>query len=207
LEPELITGQDIAAWQTLGKLCPHFHLSLQSGCDSTLARMSRQYDTAAYREIAKALRAAFFGCALTTDVMVGFPGETEEEFSLSEAFVREAGFARAHVFVYSPRPGTPAAAMPDKVPAEVSSRRAKLMTLAARGCRERYLRSRIGTVEEVLFETRDKTGLWRGYTPGYTPVFAESAEEIGGLLLPVRLIELSGDGCKGSIESASAASK
>lgn len=116
LEPELLTDADIARLAAVPQLCGQFHLSLQSGCDATLARMNRHYTTARYREIAGALREKFPGCAITTDVITGFPGETPEEFAETCGFVREMGFAMVHIFPYSERRGTAAASMPDPFP-------------------------------------------------------------------------------------------
>ena len=198
LEPELLTDEMMEQWKKLPGLCPQFHLSLQSGCDATLRRMNRHYDTAEYRRIAAGLRKAFPGCALTTDVMVAFPGETEEEYEASEAFVREMNFARTHVFVYSPRKGTPAALMP-QVDKQVASRRAKRMAQAAEDCRTRFLQEQLGTEQPVLWENRDSNGLWQGYTPNYTQVYLDSDRELHRQIVVVKLTELYQDGCMGRL--------
>lgn len=205
LEPELLTKEAIARWAALCNqagepaLCPQFHLSLQSGCNATLARMRRQYTADDYREIVANLRAAFPGCAITTDVMVGFPGESDEEYTDSEAFIREIAFARVHVFVYSKRPGTPAAAMPEQVPAEVSSRRAKAMALAAKDCHLAFLQEKLGTTQPVLWEGKDDIGYWQGHTPCYTLVKAKSEDDLAGEILSARLTEIAGDACLGEL--------
>jgi len=170
LEPELLTGADIAGMARLPGLCPQFHLSLQSGCDETLRRMRRHYDTAEYRRIAGDLRAVFPGCAITTDIMVGFPGETPEEFRASLAFAREIAFAKVHVFAYSRRPGTPADRLPGQVPEEEKACRSQEMTAAAALDRRAFLAGQVGTTARVLLENRGAAGFWEGYTPNYTPV-------------------------------------
>ena len=113
LEPDFMTDEVLTRLAAQPKLCPQFHVALQSGCDATLRRMNRHYDTAEFAALCGRLRQLFPGCALTTDVMVGFPGETEEEFAQSLAFVQGIGFSRVHVFAYSRRPGTRADQMPD----------------------------------------------------------------------------------------------
>jgi threonylcarbamoyladenosine tRNA methylthiotransferase MtaB len=196
LEPELLTDDDIAALASLPKLCPQFHLSLQSGCDATLARMRRHYDTAEYRRIALSLRQVFPGCALTTDIMVGFPGETEEEHRLSLTFAEEIGFAKAHVFAYSPRPGTLAAKLPDPVPNADKLRRSREMIAATERSRLAFLQAQLGTVAQVLFENRED-GLWRGYSTNYTPVAMASEEDLAGRIVDVRIVGVEGEVCVG----------
>lgn len=114
--PELLTAEDLNRLSAQPKFCPQFHLSLQSGCDRTLKAMNRHYDSAEYRRIVEDIRKAFENPSITTDIMVGFPGETEEDFQQSADFAKEIGLAKAHVFAYSVRPGTRAASMPDQVP-------------------------------------------------------------------------------------------
>ncbi len=198
LEPELLTDKMMERWKQLPGLCPQFHLSLQSGCDDTLQRMNRQYDTGEYRRIAASLRSAFPGCALTTDVMVAFPGETPEEYRKSEAFVREMNFARTHVFIYSPRPGTPAALM-TQVEKQEASRRAKAMALAVEDCQHRFLQTQLGSIQPVLWENRDSKGLWQGYTPNYTQVYLDHEEELGGQIIEAELTQLYQNGCMGRL--------
>ena len=165
LEPELLTGDDIARMSAQPKLCPQFHLSLQSGCDATLRRMNRHYDTAEYARIAGDLRREFENCALTTDLVVGFPGEDEAEFAQSLAFAERIAFAKVHVFPYSRRPGTRAASMPGQVTGkELEERAARMRALTAR-TRDAFLRAQVGRVSEVLFESRLADGRQEGYTP------------------------------------------
>lgn len=164
------------------RLCPQFHLALQSGCDATLRRMNRHYDTAAYRRIAGRLREAFPGCALTTDVMVGFPGEDEEEFAQSLAFVEAVGFSRLHVFAYSRRPGTPAAKAPGQLSAAVKAERSRQMTALGDRLRDAYAAAQVGSTAAVLLETRREDGLAEGYAPNYLPVRVRTARPLGSCL-------------------------
>lgn len=169
LEPEDMTPKLIEKLKASEKLCPQFHLSLQSGCDATLKRMHRRYDTALYAQICENLRTAFPACAITTDIMVGFPGETEEEFEASLAFAKQIGFARAHVFAYSRRDGTVAAKAPAQVSAAEKSRRSHQMTAVCEQTRDAFLTAQIGTTATLLTEQND--GMFtEGYTENYTPV-------------------------------------
>lgn len=172
LEPDCLTPAVIARLALPGcsSLCPQFHLSLQSGCDATLSRMRRRYTTDEYRQVCERLREAFPGCALTTDVMVGFPGETGEEFERSRRFVEEIGFARVHVFAYSRRAGTPAATAPGQVSRAEKARRAALMADTAAAGRDAFAAAHIGRIAEVLVETREESGAALGYTRDYLPV-------------------------------------
>ena len=154
LEPRVIDEDFCARLREIPKLCPHFHLSLQSGCDDTLRRMGRKYDTARFRRSVELLRAAFPGCAITADLITGFPGETEEEFSRTLDFLRECDFAHVHVFPYSERKGTRAALMPDPVPKGEREERARRAIALAAETRAAFLAAQIGTVQEVLFESR-----------------------------------------------------
>ena len=169
LEPEQMTDALIDRLAAQPKFCPQFHLSLQSGCDKTLRAMNRHYDSNEYAEIVSRLRASFENASITTDVMVGFAGETEEDFLESLDFVRSIGFAKVHVFPYSQRRGTRAAEAPDQVPHAEKERRAKRMSEMTEICRREFLSTQVGRVEEVLFE-RLRHGALEGYTKNYTPV-------------------------------------
>ena len=200
LEPDLLTPQEIyrLAEGCGGKLCPQFHLSLQSGCDATLRRMNRHYDTTQYRAVAEAVRKAFPGAALTTDMMVGFAGETEVDHQESLQFAREIGFAKIHAFAYSQRPGTRAAAMPDQVsPADKKRRCAELIAVAAE-LRKTALTAMLGQTQLVLFESRGQQGC-TGYTPNYTPVTVCDPAAHPGDIRPVLLTAIApdADGCEG----------
>ena len=199
LEPEQLTPEVIARMAGEEKLCPQFHLSLQSGCDGTLKRMNRHYTAEEYRQIVRNLREAFPGCAVTTDIMVGFPGETEEEFQASLAFAREIAFSKAHVFAYSRRPGTRAYHMPGQVPNRVKEERSRRMIQAAGETQQAFLRAQTGRVEEVLFEQRRAQGLWEGYTRNYTHVLAPSGKDLSGRLVPVELLEVQGESVTGRL--------
>ncbi len=188
LEPRTVTEDFCARAAKLENLCPHFHLSMQSGCDATLARMNRKYGTARFIESLALLRAHFDRPAITTDMIVGFPGETEEEFSATLDFIQRSGFAAMHIFPYSRRPGTPAAAMPSQIPNEIKEERARRGAEAAARMEAAYLRQFIGESQPVLFEDQ-RDGLWRGYTTRYVEVTASSPENLHNQIRPVRLVE------------------
>lgn len=198
LEPELLTGGDIARMARQPKLCPQFHLSLQSGCDATLARMRRHYDTAEYMRIVQSLRAHFENCAITTDVMVGFPGETDAEFEQSLSFVESLGLAKAHVFAYSRRPGTRAADMPGQLPGAVKEARSARMIEATDRTRAAFLAGQAGRTVGVLFETRDG-GALDGYAENYTPVRVFTDEDLRGQIRRVLIISADGARCVGTL--------
>lgn len=196
LEPVIATADFARALGEMPKLCPQFHLALQSGCDSVLRRMRRRYDTAAFRESAQALRAVFPDCALTTDVMSGFPGETDAEHRQSLDFCREMRFARMHVFPYSEREGTAAATMPDPVPRHIREERARELIALGAGMAEDYRRAQLGTVRRVLFE-QCAEGVSVGYTPEY--MRCEAPGTVCGQTLPVRMTGLLPEGFAGEI--------
>ena len=162
LEPEQLTPEVIARMAKQEKLCPQFHLSLQSGCDATLKRMNRHYTTAEYRQIVHNLRQAFPNCAITTDIMVGFAGETEEEFAASLAFAKEIAFAKVHVFAYSRRPGTRAYDMPGQVANKVKEDRSRQMIAATLATQRDFFAAQVGRVEEVLFEQEREKNVYEG---------------------------------------------
>lgn len=170
LEPELLTPEHIEKMSRIKKLCPHFHLSLQSGCDETLKRMNRHYTSYEYAEIVNNLRSAFPGCAVTTDIMVGFAGETEEEFERSLSFAENIGFSRIHIFTYSVRPGTAAALMPDQVPEEIKERRYKAMNKLSIRARQDFFAKNMNSVQKVLIERRTSPEYINGHTENYIPV-------------------------------------
>lgn len=199
LEPEQLTPDVIARMAKEEKLCPQFHLSLQSGCDATLRRMNRHYTTAEYRQIVGNLRAAFPGCAITTDIMVGFAGETQEEFEQSLQFAREIAFAKVHVFAYSRRPGTRAYDAPGQVPNKVKEERSRQMIQVTKTTQQAFLQAQVDKVEEVLFEQQREQGVWEGYTRNYTHVLAPSGKDLSGQLLPVELLEVQGESCVGRL--------
>ena len=158
LEPTVVTEEFCEKAAATGKLCPHFHLSLQSGCDKTLRAMNRKYDTAVFFAVVERLRRYFPGCALTGDLITGFPGETEEDHAETLAFIEKCAFADLHVFPYSRRPGTKADAMPGQCSAAVKSRRAAEASAVAAATRARYLDAQIGRSLTVLFESGEGEG-------------------------------------------------
>ena len=152
LEPRIVTEEFVAALSGFQNLCPQFHLSMQSGCDTVLARMKRKYNTEEYMESLERLRNAFPGCAITTDMIVGFPGETEEEFEKSLSFIRQCRFADMHIFPYSKRPGTPAAEMPGQLPNAVKEERSRRAIAVAQDMSRCYHQALLGTTQAVLVE-------------------------------------------------------
>ncbi len=173
IEPELLTDDIVKRLSECETLCPHFHLSLQSGCNKTLKEMQRMYDKEEYFTLVSSLRKSFSDCAITTDIMVGFPGETEDNFNESIEFVKSVGFAQAHVFPYSKREGTIAAKRSDQIPAKIKEERAKLMTQAVKDSEQRFLQSMIGKEFEVLFERERNEEYHQGHTPNYVLVKVE----------------------------------
>ena len=171
---------------------------MQSGCDGTLKRMNRKYDTARYYESVELLRKYYVNPGITTDLIVGFPGETEADFLESAAFARQVGFARIHVFPYSKRPGTRAAALPGQLPREEKKRRGAELIGLGEELRAAFLDRMAGTVQEVLFEEGGPGGQ-TGYTENYTPVRVLSPRGLQGEIRPVRLLGRDGDGCLGEL--------
>ena len=171
LEPRTITEDFCQRAVALPNLCPHFHLSMQSGCDETLKRMNRKYDTARYLQSVQWLNQYFDRPAITTDLIVGFPQETEEEFSQTLDFIRRCAFSSMHIFPYSRRSGTPAATMAGQIPHAVQEQRAQAAQAVAREMEEAYLQALVGSTLPVLFE-EEKEGLWQGHAPNYVAVRA-----------------------------------
>ena len=191
LEPRTITEEFCRRAARLPNLCPHFHLSMQSGCDGTLRRMNRKYDTARFYESVSLLRQYFDRPAVTTDLITGFPGETEEEFAQTLAFIEKCGFAAMHIFPYSVRPGTKAAAMPDQCPAAVKERRAARAAEAAERMKQAYLRGCVGQTYPVLFE-QEKGGLYVGHAPNYCQVGVRG-EDLHNAVRNVKIEAVDGD--------------
>ena len=187
LEPRTITQDFCQRAVALPNLCPHFHLSMQSGCDETLKRMNRKYDTARYLQSVQWLNQYFDRPAITTDLIVGFPGETEEEFEQSLHFIKECGFASMHIFPYSKRPGTPAAKMEGQILNAVKEQRAHRASEVANDMEKAFLKQFVGQREQVLFEEL-RDGMWRGYTTRYCEVRLESQENLHNVLCEVELI-------------------
>ena len=185
LEPRTITEEFCRRAAALPGLCPHFHLSMQSGCDATLRRMNRKYDSKRYKESVDLLNVYFDRPAITTDLIVGFPGETEEEFAATLDFVRSCGFAEMHIFPYSIRTGTPAAEM-EQVPKAVKEERAARAAAVAEELRQRYLSGCVGQVYPVLYE-QPYEGIWHGHAPNYMTVTATAAEDLHNRVISTRI--------------------
>ena len=195
LEPVIVTPEFVAGIAALPKVCHQFHLALQSGSDTVLARMHRRYTSGAFLAACDLLRSAFDDCALTTDVMTGFPGETREEFEQTKETCRRAGFSRMHVFPYSEREGTKAAQMPGSVPRHVREERARELIALGRELEQAALAARVGKTEDVLIEEPDGQGAGAGYTGGYMRVHVPGAKE--GTIVRVRVTGVRGDELEG----------
>ncbi|MBQ9552182.1 MAG: tRNA (N(6)-L-threonylcarbamoyladenosine(37)-C(2))-methylthiotransferase MtaB [Clostridia bacterium] len=200
LEPDHLTPEILDRMAACPKLCPQFHISLQSGCTATLKRMNRHYTAAEYAALCRELRARFTDCTLTTDVMVGFAGETEEEFEESLRFVKEIGFEKVHVFPYSPRAGTRAADFDGQIEKSVKEQRARRMIDETGTIRKEYLKKQVGRTVEVLAETNEPDGSSVGYTANYTPVRI-AANAVCGEFYRVRITGADSETCLGTIES------
>ena len=197
LEPTVITEDFCRRLAAAGKVCRHFHLSLQSGCDRTLKAMNRKYDCAAFFRATELLRESFPGCALTADLIAGFPGETDEDQAETLAFIRRVGFADIHVFPYSRRPGTPADKMPAQCTRALKAKRAHELQQAADGMRRGYMAQSLGQTLPVLFET-EEDGFSIGHSDTYLPVMAPGTG-LRGQILPVRIDAVEADALKGAI--------
>ena len=200
LEPRIVTEEFCLRLKKLANLCPQFHLSMQSGCDTVLQRMKRKYDTARYYESVRLLKEFFPGCAVTTDMIVAFPGETEEEFAESLDFIRKCGFADMHIFPYSRRPGTPADKMPGQHNNATKDQRSRDAIAVAAEMNLAYRENLIGTVQEVLFEEANGDH-FTGHAPNYVKIYA-SGENLHNEIRQVRITGLYKDGLLGEVQNA-----
>ena len=198
LEPRVITEDFCKTMAAYPNLCPQFHLSMQSGCDTVLERMKRKYNTARYYESVALLKQYFPGCAVTTDMIVAFPGETEEEFAQSLAFIRRCGFADMHIFPYSRRPGTPADKMPGQHDNATKEARSRAAIAVAEEMSLAYRNSLLDSVQEVLFEEAEGA-YFTGHAPNYVKVYVQ-AESLHNQVKNVRITGLHADGVIGNIE-------
>ena len=198
LEPRIVTEDFCLRMKQLPNLCPQFHLSMQSGCDTVLARMKRKYDTARYYESVRLLKDHFPGCAVTTDMIVAFPGETQEEFAESLAFIRKCGFADMHIFPYSRRPGTPADKMPGQHDNATKESRSRSAIAVAEEMSRAYRENLIGTRQEVLFEETDGE-YFTGHAPNYVKVYARG-ENLHNEIRTVTVTDICKDGVIGTIQ-------
>ena len=197
LEPVIVTGAFVQGIAAMPKVCHQFHLALQSGSDTVLARMRRRYTSGKFLAACAMLRGAFEDCALTTDVMTGFPGETEEEFAQTVDTCQRAGFARMHVFPYSEREGTKAAAMEGSVPRHIREERARQLIAVGKELERAALEGRIGKTDEVLIEEIDAQGRGTGYTGGYMRVHVQGAQP--GEIVRVWITGIENDELSGEI--------
>ena len=197
LEPTAVTEEFCRRIAAVPGLCPHFHLSMQSGSDGVLKRMNRKYDTAEFYAVCERLRRHFPRCALTTDLITGFPGETEEEFRETLDFIRKCAFASMHVFPYSRRPGTKADALPGQLTHAVKNERAREAIAAAREMKLAYLAGCVGLTESVLFET-ESGGLSFGHGRDYTEIRVEGIG-LRGLVKNVKILAVDGEMLVGAV--------
>lgn len=199
MEPTFIDRKFMEKAVEVNKLCHHFHLSLQSGSDTVLKRMNRKYSTSEYREIVELIREYMPDAGITTDIIVGFPGETDEEFEETYNFVKEIGFSRIHVFKYSPRKGTPASKMKGQIHGSIKSMRSERLIHLGESLMRDFNRRHIGKKVDVLFE-EEKDGFMEGYTTNYIRVKVNAKEDLKGKILPVKINGLEDDFLIGKIE-------
>lgn len=189
VEPTIITDEFIERISKLPKVCDHYHLSLQSGCDRTLKAMNRRYTAEEYHTACEKLREAFPDVAITTDIIVGFPAESDEDFKESFAFAENVKLSKIHVFPYSPKEGTPAARMKEQVPPDVKNRRSEEMLKLSNTLNRQFMSEFIGKEKEVLFERKEK-GYYEGHTTNYIKVLVKSGEDLTNRLIRVKLKEI-----------------
>lgn len=201
IEPNVVTEEFAQTMAALPKVCDHFHLSLQSGCDKTLKEMNRKYDTEKYRQAAATLRKYLPKVALTTDIIVGFPGETEEDFRESYAFAEEIGFAKIHVFPYSPKRGTPAAARKDQLLNAVKSERSHTLIQLSDRMAADFLADAVGTDAEVLYERAVGEGIYEGHTTNYMKVHGRSETDLTNRIAKTHITRAEGEMLFGDVEA------
>ncbi len=202
LEPEMISHEDLKRLSALKQFCPQFHLSLQSGCDRTLKAMNRHYNTDEYFSLTEEIRSVFPECAITTDIMVGFPDETDEDFENSLAFAERVGFAKIHVFQYSQRSGTVAAKMKNQIDKNIKQLRADKMKALGSQLQKKHLEKQIGKTVSVLFERENSTDFHHGYAPDYTliKIFQKNFKKsLRRSIFCVKIEESDNDCCIGKI--------
>ncbi len=203
LEPDHLTDEVIEKLSECEKLCPQFHISLQSGCNKTLKAMNRHYTAEEYRHLAHKLRECFDDCTLTTDIMVGFAGENEEDFEESLTFMKEIGFEKVHVFPYSIRKGTRAERLPGHLDKKVKEERAKIMISEAEKIRRGFFEKQIGKTVSVIFEAKTQDGFLSGHTANYTPVKAKLPDKMQGEMVDIIITGADeGDYCLGIRDEA-----
>jgi MiaB-like tRNA modifying enzyme len=201
IDPQFFTEGVIEKIISLKKLCPHFHLSLQSGCDETLKRMNRRYTTSQYKKIVEDLRENIKGVSITTDIIAGFPGETEEEFNITYEFLKEIKLSKMHVFKYSPRKGTKAAEMKNQVDGKVKDERSSRLIELDKKLEKEFMSKFIGKSMNVLYEQKHNglEGVYEGYTANYIKVVANSNKNIQEQVVNTKLMEIKGEQIEGNI--------
>lgn len=188
VEPNIVTEEFASELSKLDKVCDHFHLSLQSGCDRTLKRMNRKYDAAGYERAVEILRKYFPNVAITTDIIAGFPDETDEDFEKSLEFAKKIGFSKIHAFPYSPKRGTPAAVMPNQILNAVKNERTSRLIEASDRMADEFIKSFEGRVMPVLYEREIEHNIYEGYTTNYIRVLSESSENIKNKILDTEIV-------------------
>ncbi|MBE7017045.1 MAG: tRNA (N(6)-L-threonylcarbamoyladenosine(37)-C(2))-methylthiotransferase MtaB [Ruminococcaceae bacterium] len=191
LEPTIVDEEFCIMLEQLGNICPHFHLALQSGCDRTLQNMNRKYDTGRFYAATELLRRYFPACAISADLITGFPGESEQDHTDTLAFIEKCRFSSMHIFPYSIRPGTAAASMDGQLEKSLKNARARQAQTVAKKMQKSYLESMLGKTLRVLFET-EKDGIWRGHSDNYCEVCAEGTQ-LHGVFADVLIKELKND--------------
>ena len=198
-EPTYFNAERLDRLSGIPEFCPHFHLSLQSGSDSVLKAMNRKYTTEIYSEIINNIKTKFDNPSVTTDLIVGFPGETDENFEETLSFIRKMAFKDVHVFRYSKRKGTAAAKMQNHVNPDIAKKRSFSAIACASQCANSFMESQLGIVEDVLFETVSESGIWEGHSMNFTKVKIESKEMLSGRIRQIRLIRIDEDMIWGEI--------
>ncbi len=197
MEPERLTENDIKEMATFKTLCPQFHLSLQSGSDSVLKRMNRHYSSSEYLQVVEYIKKYIKDSVITTDIIVGFPGETEEEFIETIDFVKTVDFAKIHIFAYSQRSGTAAANRTDQIPQNIKKERSHRLMKVEEELRHKYMQHLVGKTVSVLIEEKGRDGLQRGYTMAYIPVAVTDINNLQGKIVDVYITNIIGDECQG----------
>jgi len=202
IDPTFFTEGVIEKLMSFKKLCPHFHLSLQSGCDETLKRMNRQYTAQKYKTVVENLRKNIAGASITTDVIVGFPGETEEEFNETYAFLKDLELSKMHIFKYSPRKGTKAAGIKEQINGNIKEERSHKLITLNNVLEEKHISTFVGKCINVLYEQKVKNndGEFEGYTDNYVKVIARASKNIAGELHMTKLVECKGNYIIGEVQ-------
>ena len=201
IEPNVVTEEFAQAIAYMPKVCDHFHLSLQSGCDKTLKEMNRKYDTEKYRQAAATLRKYLPEVALTTDIIAGFPGETEEDFQASYDFAKEIGFAKIHAFPYSPKRGTPAAARKDQLLNAVKAERSHRLIELSDKMADDFIQAYVGKEVEVLYERAIGEGIYEGHTTNYIKVKGTSDKDLTNVICKTKITKAENDELFGTVDA------